>query len=311
MNAKILSILTTITFLSIGVVLILLLWDLLNWYSLLVILPIIFLEIYFLNKIDNYYIIKKKKELIQKGIISESIEGSKETLEISQFERYKQKVNNSIKNINDLLIDINDIYYEALDMIENGELLVAKRKFQRMLDRIKSDLEEEDIKVIQFTNQIIENADQKLNLSIINFKENWNKTKNAVVKKIKEIAQKFNLRSQIKSQIDKIFQFEIENNRAIKESDLDSIDIPPDQFKRIIRIIERPVKIKLKELNKTKKQKLGEVSKKVIAVCTKNDVSPNLAYLYSALQIDLKKSKEILSYLHEVGMIDVIFYHMV
>jgi hypothetical protein len=312
MNAKLMSILAATGIFFIGVLLIFILWNFILWYSLIIIAPIIIvLEIYLLNKIDSYYIIKKKKKLIQMGVITDEAEISPKDRTISIFDQYKNKVNRAIKKLNDFLIDMDDIYYESLNLIEDGELITAKRRFKSYLSKVNDDIEEEDIKVIKFTNNILADADKKLNLSIINFKENWNKEKNSIVKKIKEIAEKFKIRSEIMTQIEQIFQFEIENSRGIEEADLKSLNIPDDQYKRIINIIEKPIKIDVKNLNEKERQKLGEVSKNVISICMKNDITPNLAYLYHVLKIDLRTAKEILSYLKNIGMIDVIFYHAV
>lgn len=312
MNAKLLSILATTGIFFIGVLLIFIFWNLISWYSLIIIAPIIIvLEIYILNKIDSYYIIKKKKKLIQMGVITDEEEITLKNQTISIFDQYKNNVNRAIKKLNDFLIDMDDIYYESLNLIEDGELITAKRRFKSYLSKVNDDIEEEDIKVIKFTNSILADADKKLNLSIINFKENWNKEKNSILKKIKEIADKFKIRSEIMTQIEQIFQFEIENSRGIEQADLKSLNIPDDQYKRIINIIERPIKVDVKNLNEKERQKLGEVSKNVISICMKNNITPNLAYLYHVLKIDLRTAKEILSYLKSIGMIDVIFYHAV
>ena len=233
MNSKLLSFLATTGIFFIGVLLIFILWKFISWYSLIIIAPIIIvLEIYILNKIDNYYIIKKKKKLIQMGVITDEGEITPKDQTISIFDQYKNKVNRSIKKLNDFLIDMDDIYYESLNLIEDGELITAKKRFKSYLSKVNDDIEEEDIKVIKFTNSILADADKKLNLSIINFKENWNKEKNSIVKKIKEIADKFKIRAEIMTQIEEIFQFEIENSRGIEEEDLKSLNIPDDQYKR-------------------------------------------------------------------------------
>ena len=311
MDIRIIETLATIGIFGLGILLIFLIWNYLSWYSLIIVVPIIIiLEIYILNKIDDYYVIKKKTKLIQLGVISQEEREIRKPV-IDEFENYKNKVNQSIKNLNNILIDMDDVYNEALFLIEDGEIFNARKKFKSMLARANKDIEQEDIKVISLTNKALETANPTLNMSIKNYKELWDKTRIDILKKIKDIADKFKIRSELESQIKKIFKFEIDNNRPVSENDLDTLELPLDQYRRLLRIIEKPVKIDIKKMDQKEKQRMGEISKKVISVCMKNGITPNLAYLFYALQIDLKTSKEILSYLKNIGMIDVIFYHIV
>ncbi|MHA1788319.1 MAG: hypothetical protein ACTSXT_03720 [Candidatus Helarchaeota archaeon] len=311
MDIRIIETLATIGIFGLGILLIFLIWNYLSWYSLIIVVPIIIiLEIYILNKIDDYYVIKKKTKLIQLGVISQEEREIRKPV-IDEFENYKNKVNQSIKNLNNILIDMDDVYNEALFLIEDGEIFNARKKFKSMLARANKDIEQEDIKVISLTNKALETANPTLNMSIKNYKELWDKTRIDILKKIKDIADKFKIRSELESQIKKIFKFEIDNNRPVSENDLDTLELPLDQYRRLLRIIEKPVKIDIKKMYQKEKQRMGEISKKVISVCMKNGITPNLAYLFYALQIDLKTSKEILSYLKNIGMIDVIFYHIV
>ena len=128
------------------------------------------------------------------------------------FENYKSKVNQSIKNLNNILIDMDDVYNEALFLIEDGEIFNARKKFKTMLARANKDIEQEDIKVISLTNKALETANPTLNMSIKNYKELWDKTRIDILKKIKDIADKFKIRSELESQIKKIFKFEIDNS---------------------------------------------------------------------------------------------------
>jgi len=310
MNQKFLNLITTIGVLFIGLILIILLWNYLSWYSLIIVLPIIiFLEIYILNKIDSYFIILKKKKLVQMGILSEP-PNLQITSDTSPFDKFKHQINLYIKNINDILIDMDDIYYESLQLLDDGDILHATRKFNSILSHSTKNIESIDLNVISLTNQTLQSSDPSLKLSIKNYKELWDKTRIDILNKIKTISEKFKIRSDIHNHIEKIFKFEIEHDRKVDVSDINSLDIPLDQFNRVIRIIEKPIKINLNKLSPDDKQRLGNVSKKIISTCMKYNISPNLPYLFYVLKIDLKTAKEILSYLKNIGMLDVIFYHV-
>ena len=148
MDIRIIETLATIGIFGLGILLIFLIWNYLSWYSLIIVVPIIIiLEIYILNKIDDYHVIKKKTKLIQLGVISQEEREIRKPV-IDEFENYKSKVNQSIKNLNNILIDMDDVYNEALFLIEDGEIFNARKKFKTMLARANKDIEQEDIKVI-------------------------------------------------------------------------------------------------------------------------------------------------------------------
>jgi len=312
MKEKFWQLIATTGIIGLAVIFIIILWSILELYSLIIVLPItIILEIYVLSKIDNYFIIQKKKKLFEMGIISDIDKRSIKEEDVDLFEKYKNIVNNSINFLNDILISMDDVYTESLFLIEDGEILKGKKIFKSTLNKAKSDIENEDIKIIQITNEMIEKADPPLKISIKNYKEYWDKNRIDILRKIKEIAEKFKLRSEIEDQIEKIFKFEIEKKQVITEEDASELGIPPDQFKRLLRMIEKPVKVDINKLSEDEKQRLGSASKKIISLCMKNNITPNLPYLHYVLKIDLKTAKEILSYLKNIGMIDLIFYHIV
>ncbi len=312
MKEKLWQLIATTGIIGLAVIFIIILWSILELYSLIIVLPItIILEIYVLSKIDNYFIIQKKKKLFEMGIISDIDKRSIKEEDVDLFEKYKNIVNNSINFLNDILISMDDVYTESLFLIEDGEILKGKKIFKSTLNKAKSDIENEDIKIIQITNEMIEKADPPLKISIKNYKEYWDKNRIDILRKIKEIAEKFKLRSEIEDQIEKIFKFEIEKKQVITEEDASELGIPPDQFKRLLRMIEKPVKVDINKLSEDEKQRLGSASKKIISLCMKNNITPNLPYLHYVLKIDLKTAKEILSYLKNIGMIDLIFYHIV
>ncbi|MHA1230174.1 MAG: hypothetical protein ACTSRP_14575 [Candidatus Helarchaeota archaeon] len=312
MKEKLWQLIATTGIIGLAVIFIIILWSILELYSLIIVLPItIILEIYVLSKIDNYFIIQKKKKLFEMGIISDIDKRSIKEEDVDLFEKYRNIVNNSINFLNDILISMDDVYTESLFLIEDGEILKGKKIFKSTLNKAKSDIENEDIKIIQITNEMIEKADPPLKISIKNYKEYWDKNRIDILRKIKEIAEKFKLRSEIEDQIEKIFKFEIEKKQVITEEDASELGIPPDQFKRLLRMIEKPVKVDINKLSEDEKQRLGSASKKIISLCMKNNITPNLPYLHYVLKIDLKTAKEILSYLKNIGMIDLIFYHIV
>ncbi|MFX0140293.1 MAG: hypothetical protein ACFFDN_42025, partial [Candidatus Hodarchaeota archaeon] len=225
------------------------------------------------------------------------------------LESFKIYLRINIAEINELVLDIDEIYLKGIDLVKQAKTKTAKEEFNSKISNIFYRIYELDTDFNFKLNNLL-TSDLKFKKIIISFKDEWNSSLNKIKKIIKQTQEKFEINTNFLYYIEDIFRFEIENQRKFEKNDFEILEIPEDQVKKLLKYINESVKIKLNELDKEKKRKLGKLGKKIISHYANTDNKPNLPEMVIKLGIGITESKEILSYLKEIGMIDEIKYHI-
>ncbi|MFX1451855.1 MAG: hypothetical protein ACFFCM_13485 [Promethearchaeota archaeon] len=227
----------------------------------------------------------------------------------SVLESFRIYLRINIAEINELILDIDEIYLKCNDLIKHAKTKTAKDDFNSKISDIFNRIYELDTD-FNFKLNNLSTSDLKFKKIIASFRDEWNSSVNKIKNIIKQTQEKFEINTNFMYYIEDIFRFEIENQRRIETTDFEVLGIPEDQIKKLLKYINESLKIKLNELDKEKKSKLGEIGKKIISHYVNTDNKPNLPEMVITLGMGISESKEILSYLKEIGMIDEIRYHI-
>ncbi len=286
------------------------LWLSIEWYSLLITLPIIIIsEFLLLRWIDKRYLIEERQKFIQLGLISGSdyqISQGDVSSEIGQFKNFLRL---NLADLNEYLLSLEEEYRESLLLLDKGEIEDAKFRFKTVYKDIQEKVKEMETDLKAFIEEFPIPEDKEGNFLYSSYKEQWFSEKEKKLKQISEVNEKFNVRSQFGVHLEDILRFEVENERSIKDSDLRTMKFPYHQAKQLIKFIEKPVDFQIETLSIEEKQKYGSLGKKIIETCSKKQLTPNLPLLVIELGITLLEAKKILTYLHFIGMIDQVYLH--
>jgi len=215
----------------------------------------------------------------------------------------------NIAEINELILDVDEIYAKCVEFVKKGRTKKAREEFNSKISDTFNRIHQLDTD-FNFKIKNLKTTDLKFKKIIDSFEEEWKKNMIKVREVIKQAQDKFEVSTNFLYYIEDIFRFEIENRRRIEKEDLDELKIPKDQIRNLLKYINKSVRIKLSDLNKEKKKKFGEIGKKVITYFSNFKKTPNLPEMVINLGMGITESKEILSYLKEVGMIDHLAYHV-
>ncbi|MHA1378483.1 MAG: hypothetical protein ACTSRG_08890 [Candidatus Helarchaeota archaeon] len=232
---------------------------------------------------------------------------SKVTSQILESFRIYLRIN--IAELNELILDVDNTFLKCIELVKKARTKKAREDFNSKISDIFSRINQMDVDFnFKFNNLIT--TDLKFKKIIASFKEEWQKTLSKLNEIIKQTQDKFEINTNFIYFIEDIFRFEIEKNRSVQKEDYESLEIPRDQMGKLLKYINKSVKVRLSELDKEKKKKFGALGKKVIAYFSNLGRTPNLPIMVINLGMGITEAKEILSYLKEVGMIDEIKYHI-
>lgn len=315
----------TIFLISICIFLAIYLYSLIGWFGFLLICILASLgELLILNYSEKKKKAQKKQKIAQlRLLLKEDIKseiGEEKRLLIEALNKKTQVSTNVLENfrvylhintaeLNELLLEIDKTYLNCIELVKNAKTEKAKEKFNATIFNIFNRIFELD-NDFNYKIKNLFTSDLKFKKIIASFKEEWETAINKIKNVIKETQEKFEIDTNFIYYIEDIFRFEIENKRMIQKEDFQCLNIPNDQIKKLLKYIDKPVKLKLNELDGEKKKKLGELGKKIIAYYVNENKKPNLPELTINLGIGITESKEILSYLKEIGMIDEVKYHI-
>ena len=288
------------------------LWFFLSWVILLILLPLtIFIELFLLQWIDQRHIIREKQKLIHLGIISPSDTQMASSETKDEFDQLKNFVRLNLIDLNELLVNLEEGYREALEQLDLGEIEDAKFRFISLSKDIKNKYKEREEEVDNLFEEFPIPTDIQKRFLYDSYKENWNSEKQKSLERINEIINKFKVRSEYSLHIEDILQFEVKNERVITDKDIKNMKVPYHQAKQLIKFIEKPINLRIEDLSAKEKQKYGLLGRKIIETCSQNQITPNLPYLSVKLGITIQEAKKILTYLYAIGMIENIYYHYV
>jgi len=286
------------------------LWFQLGWYSLLIMLPIaIALEFVLLGRIDKKYIIAEKQRLIQLGIMTSGETQMVSVEEKDEIDQLRSFVRLNLSDLNELLLTLEEGYREALEKLDAGEIEDAKFQFKSISEATLKKLQDLSDEVEEIFNEFPTLEDKEKNFLYTSYRDHWNAEKKQKEKNMNEIIQKFKVRTIFTVHLEDILQTEVENERPITDQDIKRMRYPYTQAKQLIKYIEKPISFKMETLSPSERQKYGNLGRKIIEICAKNQVTPNLPYLVIKLGVQIQESKRILTYLHLVRMIDQVYYH--
>jgi len=285
-------------------------WLWLDWSSFLILLPgIIITEYLILRSIDKRYLIAEKQKLIQLGLVSASdyqIVSNDSGNEMGQFKNFLRL---NLADLNEYLLSLEEAYRESLLLLDKGDIHDAKFKFNTVYEDIQEKVTEMETDLQVFIDEFPIPEEKEQNFLYTSYKEQWISEKSKKLKQITDLNEKFKVRCQFGVHLEDILRFEIENQRAITDSDIKDMKFPYHQAKQIIKFIEKPINFKIEEVSIEDKQKYGTLGRKIIETCSKKQITPNLPILVVELGIAIQESKKILSYLRSVGMIDQVYMH--
>ncbi|NVM05131.1 MAG: hypothetical protein HWN67_22610 [Candidatus Helarchaeota archaeon] len=301
-------------------------YSLIGWLGFIIISILASLsEIILLHYLEKKAKSRKKQKITQlKLAIKEDIKSeigeekrlliaalNKETIvSANVLESFRIYLRINIAEINELILDVDETYLKSVELVKNGNTKKAKEGFNSKISNIFNRIYELDTD-FNFKLNNLKTSDLKFRKIISSFKDEWIASIDKIKNIIKQTQEKFEINTNFLYYIEDIFRFEIENQRKIEKEDILELDIPKDQIKKLLKYINESIKIKLNELDKDKKRKLAEIGKKIISHYVDTDKKPNLPEMVIKLGIGINESKELLSYLKEIGMIDEIKYHIV
>lgn len=254
---------------------------------------------------------EEKQKLIQSGMMS-TIDFQISAPEAGdEIEQLKNFIRLNLNDMNELLLSLEEAYREAITLFDKGEFDEAKARF----DSVKKDIQQkfQDIDTeVEFYFKEAPVLDEKYQQTLFNsYREHYDSEKETKNEQIEDLIKKFEVRSEFSVHLEDILQFEIENEREITEADIYNMSFPYQQTKKLINLLEKPVKLKIGEFSMEEKQKIGVLGRKVIEQCSQADVTPNLPYLVIKLGMAIQEAKKILTYLQSVGIIENVYYHYV
>ncbi len=315
----------TVILMAIFIILALYLYSLYGWLGFLVAsIPAVISEVLILFYSERRIVAQTKQKLTElRLLVKEDIKseiGEEKRLLIEALNKKSKATSTNLENfriylrintaeLNELILEVDNTYLKCVDLVKKARTEKARELFSSTISKIFNRIYELDT---DFTFKLgnLETLDVKFLKTINSFKEEWLKSVAKIKDLIKQTQEKFEINTNFIFFIEDIFRFEIEKQRRVENEDFESLEIPKDQIKQLLKYIDKTIKIKLNELAKEEKRKLGEVSKKVIEYYSGLNKKPNLPEMVINLGIGITESKEILSYLKEVGMIDEIKYHV-
>ncbi len=315
----------TVCIMGIFIFLALYLYSLIGWLGFFIIsVPTSISEIFLLYYLEKKEKSRKKQKIAQlKLAIKEDIKseiGEEKRLLIAALNKETKVTTNvlesfriylriNIAEINELILDIDEVYLKSIELVKNSKTKKAKEDFNSKISNIFNRIYELDTD-FNFKLNNLKTSDLKFRKIISSFKDEWFASIDKIKNIIKQTQEKFEINTNFLYYIEDIFRFEIENQRKIEIEDFEKLEIPTDQIKKLLKYINESIKIKLNEIDKDKKRKLGEIGKKIISHYMVAGKKPNLPEMVIELGMGINESKELLSYLKEIGMIDEIKYHI-
>ena len=269
----------------------------------------IVLELQILHWIDKRHVVEEKQKLIRLGLVSAGDYQISTTDSGSEIEQMKNFIRLNLADLNEFLLSLEEGYREALILLNKGEIEDAKFQFSSISGEIQQKVQELEIEVNDFIEEFPLPEEKEQKFLYESYKEHWISEEQKVLKRITDINEKFKVRNQFSVYIEDILQFEVENERAIEDSDIKTMKFPYHQATQLIKFIEKPINVKIEDISAEEKQKYGPLGRKIIESCSKNQVTPNLPYLVIKFGITILEAKKILTYLHLVGMIENVYYH--
>ena len=286
------------------------------------------LEYFWMNKYDKEKKIRKKSKMIEVGLIADD-EDVKEVIEaekrrLSQevggekfvttrlMDKFRSYMKLLITELSEIEVEIDNLYRDCVEMINNGMTMKAKDHFKIMSNANKIRVRDMNEELGKKFNLFFEDKlKSQKNLKFLkSFKEEWEKRKKKTLDLINNISNKFDVKSYFQHHIEDVFNFEIEKQRNFSIEDNALLKIPEDQLNKILDTIEKPSALNLDEVSREKKEELGKIGKKVIAYFTNNDQHPNLPTMVMKLGIAISEAKDVLAYLKSIGMINEVRYHI-
>lgn len=288
------------------------LWNFFSWNSLFIVLPcVIILEFFFLQWIDKKHAMEERLRLIQGGIISAIDFQVSTSGEGDEFDQLRNFIRLNLNDLNELLKSFEEAYRETITLLDQAEFDEAKLRFESVRKDIQEKFSSIDEEVENFFKETPISNDKDQQRLFNSYKEHYDSEKEIKKEQIEEIIKKFEVRSEFSVHLEDILQFEIENEREISDSDINDMKFPYQPAKQLIKVLEKPVKLKIGELSTEDKQKFGALGRKIIEQCSQEDVTPNLPFLIIKLGMTLQEAKKILTYLQSVGIIETVYYHYV
>lgn len=287
-------------------------WTFLEWNSLFIVIPCVILaEFLLLQWIDKKHVIEERRKLIQYGLISASDfqVGTHEAKD--EGDRLRNFIRLNLADLNELLLTVEEAYREAITFLDRGEIEEAKGQFRSVKADVQKKIQMIEGEVENYFKEVPNQDEEEQHLLFKSFREHYLSEKQRKLHQMQEIFEKFEVRSEFSLHLEDILGFEVERRRAINDADIKAMNFPFQQAKQLIKLLEKPIKLKIEDLSSEEKQKYGTIGRKIIENCSKDNVIPNLPYLIVKFKMAIQEAKKILTYLQSVGIIETVHYHYV